>query len=395
MIKRLLEVQSLLGKKGSCFLFGARGTGKTVLAHQWLAGQPGSYAINLLEEKSFLRYLNRPGLLREELEAIPQGKKRTPLPVLIDEVQRVPALLNEVHALMNDFPGRFQFILTGSSARKLRRGGANLLAGRAYVTHLHPLTHREGVFRLKKALQYGTLPGLVLTGADPQAYLEAYVSTYLKEEIQQEALVRKLDGFVRFLELAAQLHGEPVNFSKMARQGIASSPTVQDYFSILVDTLVAFRLDGWASSVKRQLLQAPKYYFFDPGVLNSLRGELQVDLSEASFRFGRLFETWVILEAIRLNDYVRTAYKFAYWRTNSGLEVDLILYRNTWTAPIAIEIKSSENPDEKDLSGLKAFMKDYPKAKAYCFCRAPRRRLVGKITILPWQEGLEALFPPL
>lgn len=392
MINRLLKLEAVLGKEGSCFLFGARGTGKTVLARQLLTTSPVSLAINLLEEKSFLRYLNRPGLLREELTAALSPKSRAKGLVLIDEIQRVPALLNEVHAFMNDYPKRVQFILTGSSARKLKRGGANLLGGRAYVSHLHPLTHREGTFHLKKALRYGTLPGLVLTGADPHAYLDAYVSTYLKEEIQQEALVRRLDGFVRFLEMAAQLHGEPVNFSKMARQGIATVPTIQEYFSILVDTLVAFRLDGWSTSVKRQLLQAPRYYFFDLGVLNALRGELPVDFSESSFRFGKLFESWVILEAIRLNDYTRASYRFAYWRTNSGLEVDLILYRNTWSAPIAIEIKSSENPDEKDLNGLKAFLKDNPKAKAYCFCRAPRRRRMGKIEILPWQDGLAEIF---
>lgn len=393
MITRALSLEKVLGRQGSCFLFGARGTGKTVLARQWLGRHPAVLAIDLLEEKTFLRFLKRPGLLREELEAPPPRPAGHKQFVLIDEVQRVPALLNEIHALMNDFPGRFQFVLTGSSARKLKRGGGNLLAGRAYVAHLHPLTHREGSFRLKNALRYGTLPGLVLTGADPGRYLDAYVSTYLKEEIQQEALVRKLDGFVRFLELAAQFHGEPVNFSKIARQGIASTPTIQDYFSILVDTLVAFRLDGWDASVKRQLLQAPRYYFFDLGVLNALRGELASELSESSFRFGRLFESWVILEAFRLNDYSGASWKFAYWRTNSGLEVDLLLYRNTWSVPIAVEIKSSENPDERDFSGLRAFLKDYPNAKALCLCQAPRARKAGPIRILPWQDGLAELFP--
>ncbi len=383
----------LLGKEGSSFLFGARGTGKTHLAQALVQTRPPALSIDLLDQKAFLRYLKHPGALKEEVHAAWERRPGKPLFVLIDEVQKVPALLDVVHSLFNESSKDVQFLLTGSSARKLKRGGANLLAGRAYVTHLHPLTHREVRLDLAKALQFGTLPGLYLSEAKPEAWLDAYVGTYLKEEIQQEALVRKLDRFTRFLEFAAQAHGEPVNFSKMARQGIASVPTIQDYFSILEDTLIAFRLDGWSTSVRRQLMQAPKFYFFDCGVLNALRGELRTELRSRSFRYGKLFESWVLLEMIRLNDYTDAGYRFAYWRTNTGLEVDVILYRNTAEAPVAIEIKSGEAPAEQELKGLLAFQKENPKAKLYCFSNAPRPRLAHGIHILPWQEGLDVLFP--
>ena len=393
MVSRFLDLGRLLGKEGSSFLFGARGTGKTHLARELLQKRPPALAIDLLDQKAFLRYLNHPDTLHEEVHAAWERFPGKPLFVLIDEVQKVPALLDVVHSLFNESSTGVQFLLTGSSARKLKRGGANLLAGRAYVAHLHPLTHREVRVDLSKALQYGTLPGLYLSKAKPEAWLEAYVGTYLKEEIQQEALVRKLDSFARFLEFASQAHGEPVNFSKMARQGIASVPTIQEYFSILVDTLIAFRLDGWSTSVRRQLLQAPKYYFFDCGVLNALRGELRTELRSSSFRYGKLFETWVILEMIRLNDYAGSGYRFAYWRTNTGLEVDLILYRNALEPPAAIEIKSGDAPAEQDLKALLAFQKENPKAKLYCFCQAPRARLAHGIRILPWQEGVDVMFP--
>jgi predicted AAA+ superfamily ATPase len=394
MVSRSLDLGKFLGKEGSSFLFGARGTGKTYLAAALLKTKPHALQIDLLDQRTFLRYLSHPGALREEVQTQWERAPGKPLFVLIDEVQKVPALLDVVHSLFNENPRGVQFLLTGSSARKLKlkRGGANLLAGRAYVAHLHPLTHREVRLNLPKALQFGTLPGLYVTEAKPEAWLEAYVGTYLKEEIQQEALVRKLDSFTRFLEFASQAHGEPVNFSKMVRQGIASVPTIQDYFSILVDTLIAFRLDGWSTSVRRQLLQAPKFYFFDCGVLNALRGELRTELRPSSYRYGKLFETWVILEMIRLNDYAGTGYRFAYWRTNTGLEVDVILYRNAAEPPIAVEIKSGNAPAEQDLKALLAFKKENPKAKMYCFSQAPRARLVHGIRILPWQEGLDTLF---
>ena len=394
MVRRTLDLARLLGGTGSAFLFGARGTGKTHLVREFLSAQESVLAFDLLGQKEFLRFLHSPGLFREEvMEALPRKGR---LLVLVDEVQRVPALLNEVHALINDHAKRVQFILTGSSARRLKRGGANLLAGRAYVSHLHPLTQTEFGQPLKKVLRYGSLPGLALGQVDPHLWLEAYTSTYLKEEIQQEALVRRVDSFVRFLDLAAQLHAEPVNFTRMARQGIASVPTIQEYFSILIDTMVAFRLDGWSESVKKQLLQAPKFYFFDLGVLNALRGELGGEPAESSFRYGRLFETLVILEACRRNDYARTGYRLAYWRTSMGMEVDLVLQKNAWTAPVAIEIKSSADPSDQDLKGLLAFLKDYPKAQAFCFCRAERKRRAGPkgvVQIVPWQKGLDALFP--
>jgi uncharacterized protein len=394
MVRRLLDLSRLLGKTGSSFLFGARGTGKSFLADEFSKTRQAPILIDLLDQKSFRRYLNSPRALREEVEGALPKRRSHPLFVLIDEVQKIPFLLDEVHSIFNKHAGKVQFLLTESSARKLKRGGANLLAGRAYVSHLHPFTHREVSLTINQALQWGTLPGVYLSDSNQEEWLDAYVGTYLKEEIQQEALVRQLDRFSRFLELAAQTHAEPVNFSKMARQGIASVPTLQDYFSILVDTLIAFRLDGWSRSVRRQLLQAPKFYFFDCGVLNALRGELRTDLRPSSFRYGRLFETWVLLEMIRLNDYSKSDFKFAYWRASSGLEVDVILYRNLTEPPIAIEIKSGESPNVEDLKSLSVFQSEHPKARLFCFCQAPRERRTEGIRIMPWQEGLAEIFPP-
>jgi predicted AAA+ superfamily ATPase len=314
--------------------------------------------------------------------------------VFIDEVQRLPNLLNEVHALIERHRNRLQFILTGSSARKLRRGGANLLAGRAWTIHLHPLTHRESASDLARALHFGTLPGIYLAEASPERTLRAYVQTYLKEEIQQEANLRRVDGFVRFMDVAGQMNGEPVNFTKIGRDCGVSTKTVQDYYSILVDTLLVFRLDGWAHSVRKQLRQQPKFYWFDCGVLNAIRGDLGAAPKEGSSRYGNLFETWVIQEMLRLNDYAETDCRFHFWRTNTGMEVDVVLSRDGVRARTAIEIKSSTAPGPEEVGGLLSFQSENPNAELWCVCRTPQAYSAGGIRFLPWQDALLKLFPP-
>ena len=284
--------------------------------------------IDLLRGEAFQRYASRPDLLGAELGS--QLKQSThPLTlVAIDEVQKLPSLLDEVHSLIESYKGRVAFVLTASSARKLKRGGANLLAGRALTRHLHPLSSMELDLDLARALRYGTLPAIYL---DAQAYeittLEAYVSTYLREEIQAEALVRQVDRFARFLELAAQLNGEPINFAKLARQCGVTTKTAQEYFSILVD-------------------------FFDCGVVGALTGELRSEVKPSSFRFGRLFETFLIQEMQRYSDYLDLGLRFNYWRDKDGHEVDVIVSRTSAKPLMAVEIKSSSQPSAADLTNM-------------------------------------------
>ena len=390
MITRSQNILKILEKGRSTFLFGARGTGKTSLLDDSLREWPSLLRIDLLRGEAFQRYASRPDLLGAELGSQLKQSVHPLTLVAIDEVQKLPSLLDEVHSLIERYKGRVAFVLTGSSARKLKRGGANLLAGRALTRHLHPLSSMELDLDLARALRYGTLPAIYL---DTQAYeittLEAYVSTYLREEIQAEALVRQVDRFARFLELAAQLNGEPINFTKLGRQCSVTTKTAQEYFSILVDTLVCMRLDGWAHSLKRQLLQAPKFYFFDCGVVGALTGELRSEVKPSSFRFGRLFETLLIHEMQRRSDYLDLGLRFNYWRDKDGHEVDVIVSRTSAQPLMAIEIKSSSQPSAEDLTSMALFTAEYPGVPLYCLCTTPRAFMLGTITVLPWLEGLQ------
>lgn len=390
MIHRILNLQNLLEQGHSAFLFGPRGVGKTYLCKQWLDSLEHVINIDLLIHQNYVRYISDSNLFYSEIEKAISPNHR--LTVFIDEVQKYPALLDEVHSLIEKHQEKVQFILTGSSARKLKRGGANLLAGRAWTLHLHPLTHLEGQFSLAEALQWGTLPAIQLDNKYASRTLSAYVETYLKEEILQEALVRKVEGFIKFLDLAAQLNGEPINFTKIAKQCQVSSHTIQEYYSILVDTLVANRINPWGKSTIKQLSQAPKYYFFDCGVLNTIRREQELELNPHSYRYGKLFETFVVQEIIRFNDYYEKNYNLTYWRTNTGLEVDLILSTNAYESPIAIEIKSKSNPNESDLHALKSFYSENTNAKLICLCTTPRAYKLGDIEVYPWEEGIKHFF---
>jgi predicted AAA+ superfamily ATPase len=370
----------------SVLLLGPRGTGKTALIRTIFAEVPDRVQIDLLQGLEYQRYLTTPHKLGQELRALLQASPGK-IFVSIDEIQRVPALLNEVHSVIEEFKGRVAFLLTGSSARKLKRGGANLLAGRAISCFLHPLHASEIDIDLAKALRLGTLPGVYL-GSEDLAIptLESYVSTYLREEIQQESLVREIDRFSRFLEYAGQNNGEPINFSKLGRQAGIAGKTAQEYFSILVDTLVAHHLPGWSESVKKQLLQAPKFYFFDTGVLNAINGYLRVDLRESSFLYGRLFETFIVSQVVAANDYLSFGYRFFYWRDKNGQEVDLIIARNVSTPLAAVEIKSSVNPKAADCAGFAAFSEEYPHVPKICVCNAPYRYTDEGILFIPWKD---------
>jgi predicted AAA+ superfamily ATPase len=389
MIPRALDLRGILRARRSCFVFGARATGKTELLRAALADEPGAVSIDLLRGDVYQRYLAQPSLFGDEVRAR-AVRDRAPFIVAVDEVQRVPALLDEVHSLLSELKGRVTFVLTGSSARRLKRGGANLLAGRALTYHLHPLSSAEVDVSLTDALQWGTLPAVVTEPAHRRKTLEAYVSTYLREEIVAEAIVRRVDQFARFLEVAGQANGEPINFSKLARECGVTTKTAQEYFAILVDTLLALRLDGWHPSVRRQLLQAPKFYFFDCGVLNALNGDLRAQLRPSSYRYGRLFETWVIQEVVRANDAFDLGLRLHHWRDARGREVDLLLSRNGRDPLVAMEIKSSSAPDGS-FDALRLVKADHRRVRLWCVCTTPRAYVREGVEVLPWSEALGRL----
>lgn len=367
-------------------LFGARGVGKTRLCKEYLQDQRSqnlrTLEYDLLHSETYERLLKQPHVFRLEVEA---AVKKGNLTVFIDEIQKVPALLDEVHSLIESFPKRVRFLLTGSSARKLKRADANLLAGRALALRLHPLTYEEFAQPIFQTTRLGTLPGVVIDNEAPEQTLRSYVSTYLKEEIQQESIVRKIDGFARFLEVAAQFHGEMMNASAIAKFAGVSSNTIADYFQILEDTLLGWRLPGWSASAVKQLRTTPKFYLFDNGVANALRGELNVRVIESSARFGKLFEALVIQELFRANDYRQLDFKFSYWRTNNDIEVDVIISRGAGKPIAALEIKSGQTPDKKEVIGLSRFAEDYPNVPLYCICRAPKPFERNGIEFVPFE----------
>ena len=378
-------------KLDSFFLFGARGTGKST----WLR--------HLFPQAMYLDLLVLD--LEREMSLSPQGlaarirAMQNPSVVIIDEIQKVPALLNEVHRLMEGEFRTTQFVLTGSSARQLKAGSANLLAGRAVLRFLFPFSFKEvrnvsldaNAF-LKNALSWGTLPRVYLSQDDFQKKdrLDAYTNVYLKEEIWAEQIIRKLDPFRRFLEVAAQTNGKVVNAAAISRDVGADPKTVQAYFQILEDTLIGFQLDAFHTSVRKRLRQAPKFYFFDTGVCRSLARQLNIPLSESTSVFGDLFESFLVNEIYRRNLYESLDYRLSYLCTASNLEVDLVLDRPGM--PLAlVEIKSTRVVREDHVSSLAFVGKDFPDAELICLSRDPIPKSFGRVRCLPWEQGLYEL----
>jgi predicted AAA+ superfamily ATPase len=318
MIERILG----LPPNHSLFLFGPRQTGKSTMLRSVFNPQTTLY-FDLLQSGDYLRFSANPALFREEVLAL--DPKITH--VVIDEVQRIPQLLNDVHSILEG-PRPRVFVLSGSSARKLKRSQANLLAGRAWTFHLYPLTSIElgGRFLLSRALQYGSLPNIYLDNDDTSAQrtLRSYVDTYLQEEIQIEANVRNVGSFYKFLTLAADASGSIVNYSSLAHDTGVSVNTMREFFRILEDTLIGSFLPAFTKSVTKRLIKHPKFLFFDTGVRNALLGRANVPLSEGTAEFGRSFEHFVILELVRVNAYKEKSYRFSYYRTANGSEVDLV-----------------------------------------------------------------------
>lgn len=375
-------------KKRSFFLFGPRGTGKSTWLKQVFSDIPHLY-IDLLNPDEEERFAKNPATLLAQIEALPASTRW----IVLDEIQKVPKLLDVVHLAIEKH--KKLFALTGSSARKLKRGHANLLAGRAFVSHFHPLTHLElgQQFNLEDGLYWGGLPTLLECDdpADKVRYLRTYTQIYLKEEIVAEQVIRKLDPFRLFLEIAAQHNGEILNYSNIARDVGVDTLTVQSYFQILEDTLIGFLLHPFHKSVRKRQRTHPKFYFFDTGVKRALEGTLTVDLPEHSYGYGKVFEHFVILEAFRLNSYFEKDYRFSYLRTKDDAEIDMIVERPG--APLVlVEIKSSRQVDERDIRSLLAFKTDMPRGtEAFCLSRDPIPKVIEGVRLLPWEKGLEEI----
>ncbi len=361
----------------SFFLFGPRGTGKTAWLRQRL---PGALTFDLLLADEYRRLSAAPQRLRE---AIPERYDGW---VVIDEVQRVPDLLDEVHALIET--RKLRFALTGSSARKLRRGGANLLAGRARTLHMHPLTALElgDDFDLPRAARVGTLP-FACTTKDPDAYLRDYVATYLREEVLQEGLVRNLASFSQFLEVASFSQGSPLNMASVARDAGVSAKLAESHFQLLEDLLLAVRLPVFTRRAKRRMTSHPKFYYFDSGVFRALRPRGPLDV--ASEIDGPALETVLLANLRAVNDAREFGYGIHYWRTASGAEVDFVLYGERGL--LAIEVKRNPRVRDDDLASLQAFGEEYPVAKRFLVHTGKERRHQSGVEILPLAQLLQEL----
>ncbi len=384
MFKRLLNPI----KSNSFFLFGARGTGKSTFLREFFRAESTLW-IDLLDPLQEDLFARNPG----ELAALAKGKGKKQSWVVLDEVQKVPKLLNVVHHLIESTS--LKFALTGSSARKLKRGAANLLAGRAFVNHLYPLVHLEmgKQFDLQSALQWGTLPKIsqFTTDTEKREYLKSYTLTYLKEEIGAEQIVRKLDPFRRFLPIAAQCSGEILNFSNIANDVGVDTKTVQSYFEILEDTLVGYLLLPYHRSLRKQQRQSPKFYFFDLGIKGALDGSMVQQPVPNTYGYGKLFEQWIILELFHLNAYSKRDFRFYYLLTKDHAKIDLIIERPGLPTAL-VEIKSSEQVDERDTRTLERFLPDFKKAELFCLSRDPHLKEIGNVHAMPWKDGIQNLY---
>lgn len=384
MIKRLQK----LSRKHSFFLFGARGTGKTTLLKQVFL-EKNTLWINLLSFNEEDRFSRNPDLLTELIAE--NSYKR----VIIDEVQKIPRILDVVQ-LEIEKNKNIQFVLTGSSARKLKKGAANMLAGRLFTFSLHPFTHLEldAQFDLDHVLQLGSLPGLnnYKSKKDKSRYLVSYIHTYLKEEILVEQLVRKIKPFKDFLEIAAQCNGQIVNYSKIARNLMVDYTTVQTYFDILVDTYLGFYLKSFNRSIRKQQNQAPKFFLFDVGITRALLRQSQSPLKKSSYEYGAAFEHFIFLEFFRLNSYYEKNFQISYLRDKDNNEVDMIIQKPTGEE-ILVEIKSSSRSHREHGKILEKFLAlwDRP-CTAQVWSNDLKNRKIGSVRYYHWKTALKRIF---
>lgn len=373
-----------LDMQESCFLLGPRGTGKSTLLEQYF-NKKNALWIDLLKASEEEKYARNPDTLLAEVAALSQDKTH----IIIDEIQKVPRLLDVVHYLIEHT--QKYFILSGSSARKIKNNAANLLAGRAFVYHLAPFTFTElgEKFQLENALSWGMLPKIQQYQNDlkKKNFLQAYARTYLKEEVWLEQLIRNLDPFRCFLEVAAQSNGKIINYSNIARDVNVDYKTVENYYSILEDTLLGFFVHAYSGSFRKQINQAPKFYFFDVGVTRSLARMLSVSPREKTNYYGDLFEHFIIIEIKKFIEYYQNEYRISYLRTKTDLELDLIVDRPQ-QKKLLIEIKSNHDVQEQQLNNFNSLIAEFPDCEAICLSRDTNKKKFGKIIVWPWQEGI-------
>jgi predicted AAA+ superfamily ATPase len=391
MLRRFVN----LSTEQSFFLFGARGTGKTSLVKSHFGVDQRARDVlylDLLNLDLEAKYQLDPELLYKELSALSPEVKT----IIIDEIQKVPKLLDVVHRKIEE--SSLRFVLTGSSARKLKLGSANLLAGRAAVLHLFPLLAGElgKHLDLHSALSFGTLPRIVnlKDPAEKRRSLKAYANAYLKEEVWGEQLVRKIEPFRRFLQVAAQTHGQPVSYSKISRDVGVDDSTVRSYYSILEDTLVGFFLPAYAGSERQKLRKTPKFYLFDNGVRRALDGSIDFALQHGSFEYGNLFEQFVIAEILRRISYLELSVFASFLATEGGVEIDLALER-AGRVEALIEIKSGSRVDSQDLRHLNSLRSKFSGAACFCLYGGDSAYLEGHVRVCPWLEGIEQVIGQL
>ena len=376
---RVLDVGPALSQR-SVFLFGPRQTGKSSYVREQLKPEP-MLSYNLLDGGLRLRLLADPTIMRQEIEA----RNLRDCVVFIDEIQKCPELLDEVHLLIEE--RGIRFLLSGSSTRKLKRAGTNLLGGRARTKYLHPFVYPEVAEDndlLERVMARGLLPPHYLSEA-PDEDLRSYVDTYLSEEIAAEGQARNLPAFARFLQTAATVNAKIINYTNAANDAQVPRQTVRLWFQILIDTMLGYELSSYTSTVKRKAVETAKFYFFDIGVVRALR-RLPAILPESS-DFGEFFEHYIFMELKAYLDYRKPSSRLSYWRSLSGYEVDFVI-----DDEVAIEVKTAEVAQDKHLSGLKALREEGKIKSFYLVCRESRPRKVDGIDILPWREFLARLW---
>ena len=373
-VNRQIQLAPLLRRK-SFFLFGPRATGKTTVIRQQLSERANM--IDLLDSRFFLKLSSSPHELESLIEATPAEL------VVIDEIQRIPELLNEIHRLIEN--KKITFLLTGSSARKLRRGRANLLAGRVWEARMFPFIQRElADFDLDRYLRYGGLPAVYLSEY-PEEELDAYVNTYLREEIMAEGLIRRLPPFSRFLKTMALSNGEMINFTKLANDCQVPPSTVAEYVGLLEDTQIGFRLPAWTESKKRKAIKTGKFYFFDPGVTHVLAGTETLDRN--SDLYGKSFEQFICMELRAYMSYKRKKLSLTYWRSKNGHEVNFLLGNKT-----AIEVKASKKISKNDFKGLRYLNEEGIFHNLIFVSQDPVESRTDSILTLHWERFLSELW---
>lgn len=383
MYQRLIN----LPKSHSFFLFGARGTGKSELLKKFFSKEESLF-IDLLDPELSNRLSAYPNTLNEII--LPELNKKNW--IVIDEVQKVPALLEIVHKQISQ--KNFHFALTGSSARKLKRGSSNLLAGRAFVFNLFPLTYTEidSDFDLNFCMNYGSLPEVlnIKEDIDRKRFLKAYAQTYLQEEIIAEQIVRNLPPFRRFLDIIAQHVGEIMNYSNIAKDIDSDPKTVSRYFEILEDTLLGFHLPSYSKSIRKQQKKARKFYFFDNGVIRSLAGHLDYPVLPKTFEYGQLFENFIINEIYRLLNYSEKQFKLSFLRVSDNQEIDLIIEKGR-NEIILCEIKSTDKTDQRHAHNLITLGKDFPNPKMLLISRDKTKKKFGNVTGMHWRDAINKI----